>query len=165
MKIAYNSARAGVSNVAPLAAMRRYIAGLDGHPTQLALFAELIAPTIMPDHSGTAFTQKKVFPTMFRSAVTQLLAPGGDRVLTRIVGVNSFFFHIMVPAEPMTLEEFEDVESQLVTHINGTVRVDPEAHVVNLATSPQDGISSFLPHMNANWSQYREYFARKRRGK
>jgi hypothetical protein len=101
LKIAYNSARAGVSNPAPLATLRKYIIGVDPTPVHLAILVELLAPSIVEEPSAHGTIATKILPRMFRSAVSQFLGPGGDRVLSRVVGVNSFFFHLVVPLEPV----------------------------------------------------------------
>jgi hypothetical protein len=162
LKIAYNTARAGVSDPAPLANVRRFIIGQEAPPHQLAIFIELLSPTILEDCRGPVITTRKVFPQMFRSALTEFSSPGGDDVLTRIVGVNSFFFHLVVPREPMLVTAFEEIVSAFGSSIQGLVRLEPLLGQVTVATSPQDGPGSFLPHLEAFRDQYGAYFARER---
>ena len=93
LKIAYNSARQGLSNPEPLEELREFIVGLDPYPTQLAIFAELVSPTMVLQSNGSIC---KVMPNMYRSALGQYLGPGGDRILLRMVSVNSYYFHLIV---------------------------------------------------------------------
>src|SRR5437879_7385891 len=103
---------------------------------------------------------------MYRSALTKLLTPNGDRLMTRIVAVNSYYFHIVLPREAMTLEEFDAAVGELPAHVEGVVRLLPGTSEVTLKTSPQDGLRSFLPHLNAFKSQYAKFFEeQKRKGK
>ena len=160
LRIAFNSARGAGSETAQLAAVAGYLIGTAPRPAQLAVFAELVAPTFVDDGQGG---RRKVFPNMFRSATTQLLTPKGPQILTRIVAINSFFFHIVLPRESMTVEEFEVAAGELGAAIQGVVRLRPESSDLILKTSPQEGLPSFLPHLEAFRNQYEKFFAKQKR--
>jgi len=160
LRIAFNSARAAGSETAQLVGTRKYVIGAEPRPAQLAVFVELVAPTFLDDGSGG---KKKVFPQMYRSAVTKLLTPNGGRIMTRIVAVNSFYFHLVLPREPMTLEDFEEAAGELATLTKGVVRLLPGTSEVTLKTSPQEGLRSFLPHLTAFQGQYAKFFEEQKR--
>jgi hypothetical protein len=160
LRIAFNSARAAGSDTAQLIPTRKYVIGVEGRAAQIAVFVEVVAPTFLDDGSGG---KKKVFPEMYRSAVTKLLTPNGGRILTRIVAVNSFYFHLVLPLEHMTLEEFEAAAGELAAVTEGVVRLLPGTSEVTLKTSPQEGLRSFLPHLTAFQSQYAKFFEEQKR--
>lgn len=159
LKIAYNSARQGVSDAGPLAVLRWFIAGRDSCPMQLAIFAELVSPTMVLQSDGSIC---KVMPNLYRSILGRFLGPGGDRILLRVVSVNSYYFHLIVPLARLTQEEFESVVTKFAENIRGVVRLSPGLKEVTIYTSPQDGIRSMIPQLRTYREQYRQFFARKR---
>ena len=159
LKIAYNTARQGVSDVRPLAVLRGFIAGRDSCPMQLAIFAELVSPTMVPQSDGSIC---KVMPNMYRSILGQFLGPGGDRILLRVVAVNSYHFHLIVPLENLPQADFDSAVNQFSKYLKGIVRLSPGLADVTIHTSPQDGIRSMVPQLMAYREQYRKFFAKKR---
>lgn len=159
LKIAYNSARQGLSNPKPLAALQEYIAGRDSCPMPLAIFTEIVSPSMVPQSDGSIC---KVMPNMYRSILGRFLGPGGDRILLRMVSVNSYYFHLIVPLARLTQEEFELVVTKFAENIRGVVRLSPGLTEVTIHTSPQDGIRSMIPQLSTYREQYRQFFAKKR---
>lgn len=159
LKVAYNTARQGVSISGPLAALREFVIGRDSRPMQLALFAELVSPTMVPQADGSI---RKVMPNMYRSAVGRFLGPGGNRILPRMVAVNSYYFHIIVPLNKMSRTEFESTVDQFAGALKGVVRLSPGEESVTIHTSPRDGIRSIIPQINAYRTEYKEFFLRKK---
>src|SRR5580765_8373384 len=159
LKIAYNSARQGLSNPYPLAALQGFITGRDSCPMQLAIFAEIVSPSMVPQSDGSIC---KVMPNMYRSILGRFLGPGGDRILLRMVSVNSYYFHLIVPLATLTQEEFESVVTKFAENIRGVVRLSPDLTEVTIHTSPQDGIRSMVPQLRTYREQYRQFFAKKR---
>lgn len=157
LKIAYNSARSAGSHVDYFFGFRSFILGLEGRPTQLAMFLELVSPSLIPDEAGG---HKKLLPTMYRSAVTSLLTRAGQEVVTRIVAVNSFYFHLVLPRATTSATVFDEAVGDLGVLISGVVRLDPDVDEVVLRSSPQDGLRSIRPQLEAHAKQYREYFGR-----
>lgn len=162
LKIAYNSARQGLSNPEPLWMLRGFIAGRDPCPMQLAIFAELVSPTMVPQLDGSIC---KVMPNMYRSALGKYLGPGADRILLRVVAVNSNYFHLIVPLKMLSYVDFEEVVNQFAERLKGVVRLSPELGQVTIRTSPQDGVRSMIPQLKAYRDQYSKFFAKKRRNK
>ena len=159
LKVAYNSSRAGVSDPVPLARVRKYILGLDPRPKQLAIYLEVVSPSVVTPKGKSK--PEKVFPAMYRSAVTQLLTEGAEHVLTRVVAVNSFYFHLMLPKDNLSNKQFGVVAEALERLIDGTVRLKPGQSSATIRSSPQDGLRSIAPHIRANADQYRQFFAKR----
>jgi hypothetical protein len=159
LKIAYSSARQGVSDAGPLAVLRGFIAGRDSCPMELAIFVELVSPTMVPQSDGRIC---KVMPNMYRSALGQFLGPGGDRILLRVVAVNSYYFHLIVPLKKLPQADFDSAVNQFAEKLKGAVRLSPRLGEVTIHTSPQDGIRSIIPQLRAYREQYRKFFAKKR---
>jgi hypothetical protein len=126
---------------------------------QLAIFVEIVSPSMVPQSDGSIC---KVMPNMYRSALGKFLGPGGDRVLLRIVAVNSYYFHLIVPLKKIPQADFDLTVNQFGEKLTGAVRLSPELREVTIQTSPQDGIRSFIPQMRAYREQYRKFFAKKR---
>jgi hypothetical protein len=158
LKIAYNTARSAGSEAAPFQRFLPYILRGDECPPGLALIGELVSPTFIEDRSGAVSVIKEVKPTMYRSALGQLLTPHGDAVLARIVAVNSFFFHLLLLKEPEKLHSFEMATSEFLEGVQGSVRLYRDADMVHLESSPQDSLSSMLPLLRAKRDQYRKFF-------
>jgi hypothetical protein len=97
---------------------------------------------------------------LYRSAVTKLLTPHGERLRTRIIAVDSFYFHLVLPASSLTTLEFEQAAEELGAYVQGLVALSPTLPEVTLRTSPQDAISSIVPHIQANRDTYRDFFRR-----
>jgi len=163
LKIAYNTARSAGSESAPFRRLLPYILRGDRCPSGVALIAELVSPTFIEDRSGPIPVVKEVRPNMYRSALGQLLTPHGSAVLVRVVAVNSFFFHLLTAKGPDELQSFELARAEFLTGIRGSVPLDPDAGVVYLRSSPQDGLSSMLPLITAKRNQYREFFNSKKK--
>jgi len=148
-----------VSDAGPLAVLRGFIAGRDSCPTQLAIFAELVSPTMAPQSDGNIC---KVMPNMYRSILGRFLGPGGDRILLRMVSVNSYYFHLIVPIKKLPQVDFDSVVNQFAEKLKGVVRLSPGLAEATIHTSPQDGIRSIIPQLRAYREQYRKFFAKKR---
>lgn len=160
LKIAYNSARAISSEHGYLRALRSYVLQGKPAPEQIALFAELVSPTLVADPDEPS-GKRKVMPNgLYRSAVTQLTTPHGERLRTRFISVNSFYFHLALPSGPLRLDEFEEASNEIEHFVEGVVRLREQTHSVTLHTSPQDAISSFLPHIQKHRDEYESFFAR-----
>jgi hypothetical protein len=126
---------------------------------QLAIFVELVSPAMVPQPDGSIC---KVMPNMYRSALGQFLGPGGDLILLRMVSVNSYYFHLIVPLATLTQGEFESVVTKFAENISGVVRLSPGLTEVTIYTSPQDGIRSMVPQLRTYREQYSQFFAKKR---
>jgi hypothetical protein len=126
---------------------------------QLAIFAELVSPTMVPQSDGSIC---KVMPNMYRSALGKFLDPSGDRILLRIVAVNSYYFHLIVPLKKIPQADFDSTVNQFADKFKGGVRLSPGVAKVTIHTSPQDGIRSIIPQLKAYQEQYGRFFAKKR---
>lgn len=129
---------------------------------QLAIFAELVSPTMVLQSNGNIC---KVMPNMYRSAISKYLGPGGDRILLRLVSVNSYYFHLIVPLKKLPSADFDEIVFQFSETLKGVVRLSPEIGEVTIHTSPQDGIRSMVPQLKAHRDQYSKFFANKKRSK
>jgi hypothetical protein len=142
-----------------MAVLRGFIAGRDSCPLQLAIFAELVSPAMVPQPDGS---NCKVMPNMYRSILGQFLGPGGDRIMLRVVAVNSYYFHLIVPLKKLPQVDFDSAVNQFADKRKGVVRLSPGLSKVTIHTSPQDGIRSIIPQLRAYREQYSKFFAKKR---
>ena len=162
LKIAYNSARAAGSDHEHLRRLRSYILLGEPVPTQLALFAEIVSPTLVADSKEPSGNRTVLPSGFYRSAITRLLTPHGDRLRPRIVAIDSFYFHLLLPAVALADSEFEEAAAELGEYVPGVVRLSPLSTELILKTSPQDAISSAVPHVRRHEKTYREFFKRRK---
>lgn len=158
LKIAYNTARSAGSEAQPLARLARYV--LDGGrtPEGVALVAELVSPTYLPDRSHPSAPPKKVLPTMYRSMRAELSTKHGANIAVRVVAVGSFFFHLLISRDPNDLETFQRAVDEFLSGLDGTVRLTAEATVAVLHSTRRDSLSSMIPLLAAKRIQYRKFF-------
>ena len=126
---------------------------------QLAIFVELVSPAMVPQSDGSIC---KVMPNMYRSALGQFLGLGGDRTLLRVVAVNSYYFHLIMPLKNLPQADFDSAANQFSENLKGVVLLSPGLAGVTIHTSPQDGIRSMIPQLRAYQEQYRKFFAKKK---
>jgi len=164
LKIAYNSARAAGSSVEAFLPLREYIRTGEERPRLFALLLEVVSPSLVPDPAAPEGL-KKVLPTMYRSGITKFTKPSGRHLYTRIVAVNSFYFHLALPAGEVSQPVFEDAISDLIKFIEGTVQLTPARRAVTLRSSPQDGLRSMMPHLKLHADKYRKFFERRKKSR
>lgn len=161
LKIAYNSARASGSDDSYLRPLCSYIREGSPLPTQLAVFAELVSPTLVRDSASPAGMRPQLPIDFYRSAITKLLTPNGHRVHSRIVAVGSFYFHLVFPAVSLLDDEFAAAAGELGAHVDGVLRLAAPGGEITLRSSPQDAISSIVPHIQQHGNAYRSFFRRR----
>ncbi len=162
LKIAFNSARSAGSSTEPFLLYREYILHGQPRPKQLEIFAELVSPTYVADTSEPS--GRRTFPPegLYRSAITQLLTPHGGDLHTRIIAVNSYYFHLVIPATKLSEAAFADAAAELGSHLRGIVHLDRSSHEAVLRTSPQNALSSLQPHLDRNKDAYAAFFQRRK---
>lgn len=162
LKIAYNSARSAGADASYLSPLANYILDGTDAPAQFALYAELVSPTVVKDARSPSGVRQQLPTGLYRSVLARLLTPNGNRLHARILAIGSFYFHLLLPAESLTLEAFDCAAGEVGTHVMGTMRLSPSARQVTLTSSPQDGISSIVPHIRRNADTYESFFDRRR---
>lgn len=162
LKIAYNAARSAGSDNSYLRVLASYIRSGTTAPPQLAVFAELVSPTAVKDPAAPGGIRYQRPTDLYRSAITKLLTPAGDLLHTRFVAVGSFYFHLAFPARAMSDEDFEGAARELCERITGTIRLTPTETEVLLRSSPQDAISSIVPHLREHSDTYSNFFRGRR---
>jgi hypothetical protein len=159
LKIAYNTARANGSATEELRNTALYILGRAGRPSKVAVVAELVKPAYVErSPSGLTIPPKEVRPLAFRSARTRLETDYARGITTRLVAVNSFFFHLLLGQEALEVPEFARTVERFSTDVRGCVAVDPSVNRIVLRSSEQDGVTSHLPQFAAFRDQYRHFF-------
>ena len=136
-KIAYNSARGVKADLSPFQRVVHYVRGGGEVPTRLALGLELISPSIVEDKTAPEGKAVLLPDGVYRSAVTQLLSPHGTRLHTRIVAINSYYFHSVLPATDVSNEAFNQAAAELPQYIEGVVLLPRGRSSVAVRTSPQ----------------------------
>jgi len=157
LKIAYNTARSAGSETSPFIRTTDYILYGNKKPTGISIIGELVSPTLIADTKDASHV-KEIRPTMYRSALGQLITPHGYAVLLRIIAVNSFFFHLLITRELSNQTIFNRAVRELINHVSGAVLLKPECKSVILRTSPQDSLSSMLPLLSRKHREYEEFF-------
>ncbi len=162
IKIAYNSARGVKADLSPFQGVIRYVREGGEVPIQLALCLELISPSIIEDEAAPDGKALLLPRGVYRSAVTQLLSPHGDFLHTRIVAVNSYYFHLVLPANGVSDEVFSQASAELPQYIKGVIVLPAGRSSVVVRTSPQHMLSSLAPHLEKYQATYDEFFKSKK---
>ena len=162
LKISYNTARSASGETEPFLGLISYI--LEGKTKQndFAVVAELVSPSRIRNADKTTTV---IPPTMYRSALSKLQTPNGEASLLRLVAINSFFFHIVLRRKGASSVQFGLSVNELLENVAGTVLMDPGCKSIDLATSPQDSLSSMLPLLQAKHKEYGNYFRNKKKKK
>lgn len=161
LKIAYNSARSAGSDDTYLRTLAPYIRSGPPAQSQVAVFAELVSPTAVKDPAVPGSARYQLPTNFYRSAITKILTPAGERIHTRIVAVGSYYFHLIFPAQAMSDEDFASAARELGERIEGTVRLTPGETEVLLRSSPQDAITSIVKHLRQHKETYAAFFRRR----
>ena len=82
--------------------------------------------------------------------------------MLRVVAVNSYYFHLIVPLKKLPQINFDSAVNQFAEKLKGVVRLSPGLAKVTIRTSPQDGIRNIIPQLRAYQEQYRKFFSKKR---
>jgi len=165
LKIAFNTARANRSTTPELCKTAAYILGTAVRPSGLAVVVELVKPVYVDQTaSGLIVPPRELRPEAYRSARTRLETDYADRISTRLVAVNSYFFHIVFGIGDLSVSELAELVLRFSRELApGSVILDPASKEARLESSQQDGGRSHLPQIAAFQADYREFFGRRKK--
>src|SRR5262249_19177062 len=102
-------------------------------------------------------------PLAFRSARTRLETDYATHLITRLVAVNSFYFHLVLGQADLSALQFSSAVRRFSSEVlPGSVVLKPNCERVLLHSSEQDGIRSHLPKLVAFRDQYGDFFEKRR---
>ncbi len=161
LKIAYNTSRCGTSDPKVLAKTAPYILGKTSTYPRLILLMEIISPTqiIEIGHDGIKSTIME--PLAYRSALMRLTTPNGNQVLARLVGINSYYFHLLLLKNTTPMKMKERIRNEALEALPGSVCLN-EKSSVSLKMSERDGITSMMPRLLHHFHEYGNFFNNKR---
>ncbi len=161
LKIAYNSSRGGITDPTVLASTAPFIIGKESGPNGLIVLLEIVSPTTILAINDKQITHKEIPPLAYRSALTKLLTPNGNKVLSRLVGVNSYYFHLFIPNQRLTNIEIKTIRREVLRTLRGAVCLNNKRQV-KIVMSRRDGIGTLLPQIISEFNQYKGFFAKER---
>jgi hypothetical protein len=158
LKISYNTARSAGSEITPFKYLTDYMLDGESRPFGFVIIGELVSPTFIAEKKGTKSVVKEIRPTMYRSMRGQLQTPHGSTVLTRIVAISSFFFHILIARDPKNEDVFNTAVHEFLSVIDGTELLNPVSTSITLRTTHRDSLSSMMPLLKLKHKEYKEFF-------
>lgn len=161
LKIAYNSSRIGITDPTVLASTAPFIIGKDPVPDGLMVLLEIVSPTTIFSIKDKEIICKEIPPLAYRSALTKLMTPHGNKVLSRLVGVNSYYFHLFVPNQSLTTTEIMTIREEALRTLCGAVCLN-NAKQVKIGMSRRDGLGTLFPQIISEFDQYKEFFDQER---
>ncbi len=162
LKIAYNTSRSGISDPKHLAKTSPYILGETQVCSRLILFLEIISPTQISGVGSTEIKSTIVPPPTYRSALMKITTPMGKLVLARLVGINSYYFHLLITKSSMSIKRKEKIKNEFIKELPGAVCLNGK-NSVNIQMSERDGLSSMMPRLLNHFDEYGEFFEKKRK--
>ncbi len=129
LKISYNTARAGVSDPTALSNASSYILGKSTSFEGLIILLELVGPNEIIAIGKHDVIKKIIPPLGYRSALMKLTTPNGYKVLSRLVSVNAYYFHLFVPLQKLTAGEIEQIKDEALGTLEGAVHINNEGMV------------------------------------
>ena len=162
LKISYNSARSAGSDWTILSTLRGYVLNGIPQPVQFAMFGELVSPALLVD-ATTGEPVRIVSPVgTYRSCISSVTGQIGDQVYCRLITIGSFWFHLVLPRQEMSDDQFEANAVGFAAVLGEIVRVTASNEIVTLRTSVRDGVSSIAKHVVENGEAYRKFYMRRR---
>src|SRR3989338_2392044 len=161
LKIAYNSSRAGLTDPTALASTAPFIIGKGSQPSGLIVLLEIVSPTTMLAITEMEITYKEISPLAYRSALTKMMTPSGNKVVSRLVGVNSYYFHLFVPNQRLSDREIAAIKEEALSTLSGAVCLNDKRQV-KVTMGSRDGLGTLIPQMISELDQYKGFFDRER---
>jgi hypothetical protein len=157
LKIAYNTSRGGVSDPSILAKTAPYIIGRKDTYKELIIILEIVSPTGLMGIGKNGINYNIIPPLGYRSALTRLTTPNGHKVLSRLVGVNSYYFHLFIPNCSLTQEELNIIEGEALETLKEAVSLNDKSQIT-IKMCDRDGLSTMIPRIVNHFDDYKKYF-------
>lgn len=161
LKIAYNSSRGGITDPAVLASTAPFIIGKESSPNGLIVLLEIVSSATVLAINDKEITHKEIPPLAYRSALTKLLTPNGNKVLSRLVAVNSYYFYLFIPNQRLTDTEIKSIRKEALGTLRGAVCLNGKRHV-KIVMSRKDDIGTLIPQIISGLNQYKEFFSKEK---
>jgi hypothetical protein len=162
LKIAYNTSRSGISDPKILAKTAPYILGKTKVYPKLILLMEIISPTQITGIGIDEIKSTIVQPPTYRSALMKLTTPNGNRVLPRLVGINSYYFHLLIIKTSLSQKMKARIKKEALDALSGAVCLDGKSSAT-LRMCDRDGLSSMAPRLLQHHGEYGDFFRNKRK--
>lgn len=160
LKISYNSARYASSEVEPFHRFRGYILGEAVRPTGVCLLLDLVSPTRITSQHIPDLFDIYLDQIGYRSCRVDILGPAGNYVYMRMIGINSFYFYLIIARSEDHAVECSNFKSEFVKIMPGVSDVMGKHGFIPLRSTGRDGLSSMLPHLFDYMEEYDRYFGR-----
>jgi hypothetical protein len=164
LKIAYNTSRSGISDSTALSSASLYILGESKSLNGLIILLELVGPNEIVAVGDHDVIRKVIPPLGYRSALMKLTTPNGHKVLSRLVSVNAFYFHLFIPLRDLTDEEVKQIQDEALAALKGAVHVN-DAGIVRVRVCDRVWVNTVFPRIESYLDQYKVYFETERKKK
>lgn len=164
LKIAYNTARTGVSDATALSNASSYILGESKSLNGLIILLELVGPNEIIAIGDRDVIKEVVPPLGYRSALMKLTTPNGHKVLSRLVSVNAFYFHLLIPLHELTVDEIDQIKDEALGTLKGAAHINEEG-IARVRVCDRIWVNTFIPRIESYRKQYKIYFETERKKK
>ncbi len=164
LKIAYNTTRAGVSDPTALSNASSYILGESTSFDGLIILLELVGPNEIIARGEHDVIKEIIPPLGYRSALMKLMTPNGHKVLSRLVSVNAYYFHLLVPLQELNADEIEQIKDEALGSLEGAVHINNEG-MVRIRVCDRIWVNTIFPRIEAYRKQYKLFFESEREKK
>jgi hypothetical protein len=161
LKIAYNTARAGVSDPTALSNASSYILGESTSFNGLIILLELVGPNEIIAIGEHDVIKEVVPPLGYRSALMKLTTPNGHKVLSRLVSVDAYYFHLLVPLRDLTADEINQIKDEALGTLDGAVHINDEG-IVKVKVCDRIWVNTIFPRIEAYRKDYKIFFETER---
>ncbi|MFA4827749.1 MAG: hypothetical protein WC855_07405 [Thermodesulfovibrionales bacterium] len=159
LKIAYNTVRSAMSDKKVLEGTAPYILGKLNSLNNLSLLLKLIKTYNEIPLKEYGIKINKVPTLGYRSAYVEIRPPAGDKVLCRLVSINSFYFFIFIPKIELTQNDFQNITTEALSETKNSVLLNMDGVVsVKVSDADEIGPSSLYQHIVQNYSKYNNFF-------
>jgi len=164
LKIAYNTARSGISDPTALSNASLYILGETKSINDLIILLEIVGQNEIVAVGEHEVIREVVPPLGYRSALMKLTTPNGHKVLSRLVSVNAFYFHLLIPLHELTKDEINQIKDEALAALKGAVHIN-EKGIARVKVCDRVWVNTLFPRIESYREQYKIFFETERKKK
>lgn len=157
LKISYNSARSSNQQVSVLKKFSPAILGKDLRPIDMAVFLDIVEPSVRRKKSIGGENHSRQYPEMIRCGRVQIPGLKPKTYILRMVAINSFYFYLVIPKRPHSEPDFNDL-MPISMRFQRFHHLDPDNSLTVLTSSGVDVNKAIAPSLVEKIDLYKTFF-------
>lgn len=125
---------------------------------------EIVGPNEIVAVGKHEVIRKVVPPLGYRSALMKLITPNGHKVLWRLVSVNAFYFHLLIPLHNLTEDEINQIKEEALAALNGSVYINDKG-IARIKVCDRVWVNTVYHGIASYRDQYKTFFETERKKK